>query len=683
MKLLRELKGVGEKTEKLLAKAGLRNTGDLLRYYPRRYEAYEAPVPIRAIAEGTVCTVRAQVMGAPAVNTKSRIPVTSVIVQDATGKLSLIWFRAPYIRSILKRGCVFFFRGRIGRRGNALQMEQPEILSDPQYEALQNSLQPVYGLTAGLSNKTLQKLVRQVMEETPHAPDFLPPEVRERYQLAEEGFSLEAIHFPRNRESLLTARRRLVFDEFLLFILSVNQLKEKSETAENQYPMKPVWTTENVIDHLPYQLTGAQQNVWHEIERDLTGHTLMTRLVQGDVGSGKTILAFLAMILTAENGYQSALMVPTEVLANQHFEALTRLLTEMSLEQYSPVLLTGSQTAKEKREIYGKIASGETKMVVGTHALIQEKVQYARLGLAVTDEQHRFGVRQRESLSVRGGMPHVLVMSATPIPRTLALILFGDLDISVLDELPASRLPVKNCVVSTGRRPTAWNFIQREAEAGHQCYVICPQVSGSEEMEAENVTDYSERLKEALPDTIRVHALHGKMRPKEKNSIMERFAAGEIDVLVSTTVIEVGVNVPNATVMMVENAERFGLAQLHQLRGRVGRGSAQSYCIFVQGNEDSETGKRLEILTRSNDGFAIAGEDLKLRGPGDVFGIRQSGVMEFRLGDIYQDAEILKKASEASAEILSLDPELSLPQNGLLRRRLDLYMEGNLQNLTL
>ena len=307
-----------------------------------------------------------------------------------------------------------------------------------------------------------------------------------------------------------------------------------------------------------------------------------------------------------------------------------------------------------------KIASGETKMIVGTHALIQDKVKYHQLALAITDEQHRFGVRQREALASQGHMPHVLVMSATPIPRTLALILFGDLDISILDELPASRLPIKNCVVSTSWRPNAWEFIRRECASGHQAYVICPMVDESEEMEAENVTDYTERLSQALPENIRIHSLHGKMRPKEKNAVMEGFASGEIDVLVSTTVIEVGVNVPNATVIMVENAERFGLAQLHQLRGRVGRGNAQSYCIFMQGNEEEETRKRLEILNRSNDGFFIAGEDLRLRGPGDVFGIRQSGIMEFRLGDIYQDASVLKEASEAASVILSLDPELSL-----------------------
>ena len=683
MKLLRELKGVGEKTEKTLAKAGLATTQDLLCYYPRRYESYDPPCMIADLREGEVCTIRAQVVTNAVVNTKSRIPVTTVTVQDASGKIGLVWFRAPYLRSVMKRGCTYLFRGRIVRRGNHLQMEQPELFSPQRYEELEHSLQPVYALTSGLSNKTVQKLVRQVLSEETAGTDYLPDDIRERYQLASERFAQETIHFPEDMASLIIARKRLVFDEFFLFILTVRKLKEKTEVQENAFPMQKTWLTENVIGELPYELTNAQQNVWHEIERDLTGHSLMSRLVQGDVGSGKTILAFLAMILTSENGYQSALMVPTEVLAVQHFEALQKLLVQTGKTEYNPVLLLGSQTAAQKRRIYEEITSGKTRMVIGTHALIQEKVVWQNLALAITDEQHRFGVRQREALSSGDHMPHVLVMSATPIPRTLAVILFGDLDISILDEMPKSRLPIKNCVVGTEWRPNAWQFIKKQAESGFQSYVICPMVEESMEMEAENVTDYAERMRTYMPAEIQVEMLHGKMRPKEKNSVMQRFSSGETDVLVSTTVVEVGVNVPNATVMMVENAERFGLAQLHQLRGRVGRGGNQSYCIFMQGNEDPETRKRLEILNRSNDGFFIAGEDLRLRGPGDLFGIRQSGLMEFQLGDIFQDAEILKDASEAAGQILELDQDLSLPQDRALAERLHIYMEGNLEKLTL
>ncbi|MDO4650456.1 MAG: ATP-dependent DNA helicase RecG, partial [Eubacteriales bacterium] len=513
--------------------------------------------------------------------------------------------------------------------------------------------------------------------------EFLPEELRERLHLADDNFAVQTIHFPKNREELLIARRRLVFDEFLLFVLAVQGLKERAQEQKNYFPMKPVWRTEQIIDNLPYTLTDAQRNVWHEMEQDLTGHTLMSRLVQGDVGSGKTILAFLAMVLAAENGYQSALMVPTEVLARQHFEGMTQLLEENDLMEFSPVLLTGSQTQKEKRLIYEKIKSGEAKMIIGTHAVIQEKVVYDKLGLVITDEQHRFGVKQRESLMSRGNTPHVLVMSATPIPRTLAMILYGDLDISIVDQMPASRLPIKNCVVDRNYRPTAYRFIQNQVAEGRQAYIICPMVEESEELEAENVTDYTEQLREALPSHIRIEMLHGKMRPKEKNAVMERFAAGEIQVLVSTTVVEVGVNVPNATVMMVENAERFGLAQLHQLRGRVGRGGFQSYCIFIQGNQEEATSKRLKILNESNDGFFIAGEDLKLRGPGDVFGIRQSGLMEFQIGDIYQDAEVLKMASASAGEILNFDPDLDLPEHAELKKRLSHYLSGATENLAL
>ena len=394
-------------------------------------------------------------------------------------------------------------------------------------------------------------------------------------------------------------------------------------------------------------------------------------------------LAAFAAWMAARGGYQSALMAPTEVLARQHYEAFVQLMEEQGLSFCRPVLLTGSSTQKEKREIYEKIASGEANIIIGTHALIQEKVQYHALALVVTDEQHRFGVKQREALTTRGNAPHVLVMSATPIPRTLAIIVYGDLDISILDELPARRLPIKNCVVDQSFRPKAYAFIEHQVEQGRQAYIICPMVEESEGLDAENVQDYTKMLQNTLPQNIQVQMLHGKMKAAEKNRIMEEFASGKIQVLVSTTVVEVGVNVPNATVMMVENAERFGLAQLHQLRGRVGRGEHQSYCIFMQGNAVEETAKRLEILGKSNDGFYIAEEDLKLRGPGDLFGIRQSGLMEFHIGDIYNDADILKIASEAAGEILSLDDDLALPQNQALKKRLSSYMKEDLQNFGL
>ena len=678
---LRELKGVGEKTEKLFQKIGITTAEELLRYYPRTYDIYEEPVEIASAEEDKTVSIRATIATGIYINQIRNLQVLTTTVADASGRLPVAWFNAPYLRGTLKKGSVFILRGKIIRKKGRPQMEHPEIFTPAAYEEIIHSMQPVYGLTKGLSNKMITKLVHQILDTRPLHGEYLPEEIRERYQLADANYAIRTIHFPKNMQELLTARKRLVFDEFLLFVLAIQLLKKKTEEAPNTFSMKPVWTTEEIIEGLPYDLTGAQKNVWHEIERDLSGHKLMSRLVQGDVGSGKTVIAFLAMVLSAENGFQSALMVPTEVLANQHYEGFLRLMEEQNIASCHPVLLTGSITARQKREIYQKIADGEVNVIIGTHALIQEKVKYKNLGLVITDEQHRFGVRQREALTTRGNPPHVLVMSATPIPRTLAIILYGDLDISIIDELPAKRLPIKNCVVGTSYRPKAYSFIEKQVQMGRQAYVICPMVEESEGLEAENVTDYARKLQEILPGEIKVEILHGKMKPKEKNRIMEAFASGEIQVLVSTTVVEVGVNVPNATVMMVENAERFGLAQLHQLRGRVGRGEHQSYCIFIQGNNEENTSKRLKILNESNDGFYIAGEDLKLRGPGDLFGIRQSGLMEFKIGDIYNDAGILKNASEAAGEILTLDFDLILPQHKALKEHLKGYMSEELENL--
>lgn len=678
---LRTLKGVGEKTEKLFQKVGIYDTDDLLHYYPRNYDEYETPVDIAELKEETVQAVSAAVCSGVYVNSVRGRQIISVNIADQSGKFPVVWFNLPYLKKTLRKGSWFVFRGRIVRKQGKLEMEHPEIFTPSAYEEILHNLQPIYGLTAGLSNKTVVKMVTQLLETLPMQSEYLPEELKERYRLADINYALKTIHFPKNKEELLVSRKRLVFDEFLLFIISVRRMKEKAEETPNCFPVKETWLTEEVIERLPYSLTNAQLNAWHEIERDLAGRTMMSRLVQGDVGSGKTILAFLAMFLVADNGYQAALMAPTEVLARQHYEGFLKLMEEQGLS-FPTVLLTGSDTAKEKRIAYERIASGEATIIIGTHALIQEKVEYANLALVITDEQHRFGVKQREALTTRGNPPNVLVMSATPIPRTLAIILYGDLDISVIDELPAKRLPIKNCVVNTSYRPKAYSFIEKQVRQGRQAYVICPMVEESEGMDAENVLDYTQKLKENLPSDIQIEYLHGKMKPKEKNRVMESFAAGEIQVLVSTTVVEVGVNVPNATVMMVENAERFGLAQLHQLRGRVGRGEYQSYCIFIQGNQD-QISKRLEILNKSNDGFYIAGEDLKLRGPGDLFGIRQSGDMEFRIGDIYNDSTILKEASEAAEEILSLDPELDLEQHRSLRERMEHYSQNATENIAL
>lgn len=681
---IRKLKGIGEKTEALFHKIGVYTIGDLLRYYPRDYDVFREAQAVGEIRDQEKAAIMGTITGSVEVKKVRNLTIVSTTISDLTGKCKLTWFNMPFLRNTLKRGMTMVFRGRMIIKNNQRGIEQPEIYTPAAYEQKLHSMQPIYSLTAGLTNQMITKMVREVLENLDLSKDYLPEELRVRNGLAEYNFAIQQIHFPKDQDTFITARKRLSFDEFLFFILALQKLKEKNVTEVNHYRMKEVWKTEEVIESLPYQLTNAQKNVWYEIEKDLKGEKLMARLVQGDVGSGKTIIAFLAMIMAAENGYQSAIMVPTEVLAKQHYESLLLLLKENGLQEvYSPVMLTGSNTAKEKKLLYEKIASGETMMIVGTHALIQEKVVYKNLSLVITDEQHRFGVRQREAFSTKGEKPNVLVMSATPIPRTLGIILYGDLDISVIDELPAQRLPIKNCVVDTSYRPKAYRFIENQVKEGHQVYVICPMVEESEGLDAENVIDYAEKLRKNLANDIRIGILHGQMKPKEKNSIMEAFSSNVIQVLVSTTVVEVGVNVPNATVMMVENAERFGLAQLHQLRGRVGRGSSQSYCIFIHGQDKAEQSRRLQILKESNDGFYIAGEDLKLRGPGDLFGVKQSGILEFAIADIFRDADIMKKASEAAGEILELDFDLELPQNQELKRMLQQYSSRQIDDIGL
>ena len=652
---IKELKGIGEKTQRLFEKVGVSTVGDLIRYYPRGYDVYEEPIPVSELEEGRTQTVSGAIYGRVQVSGTAKMQVTTLYLKDLTGTLKVIWFRMPFLRSTFAKGGSLTLRGRVLRRRDGLVMEHPEMFyPSEKYADRLNTLQPLYGLTSGLTNNAVMKAVRQALDGMDLAADSLPGRLRLKYGLAEYNYAVRGIHFPEDKEVFYHARERLVFEEFLAFILSIRKLKDKNEKLANEYRMEMKPEVEAFVQGLPYQLTDAQQKVWTEILRDISGDTAMSRLVQGDVGSGKTIVAVLALMTAALNGYQGAMMAPTEVLARQHYESVTSLFETYGIK-IKVVLLTGSMTAKEKRRAYDRIECGYAKIIIGTHALIQGAVNYDCLALVVTDEQHRFGVKQREAFARKGGVPHVLVMSATPIPRTLAIILYGDLDISVIDELPANRLPIKNCVVDTGYRQTAYTFMKKQVAEGRQCYVICPMVEESESIEAENVIDYASMLQSEMGDGICVAYLHGKMRQAEKDDIMDRFGRNEIQILVSTTVIEVGIDVPNAAVMMVENAERFGLAQLHQLRGRVGRGSHQSYCIFMSGSKSKETKERLSILNKSNDGFKIASEDLRLRGPGDLFGIRQSGLMDFRLGDVYQDAKILQMANEAADELLETE----------------------------
>lgn len=665
-----QLKGIGDKTARLFDKLNIHTVEELLHFYPRDYQSFEEPRALTEYAPGELATISGTIESSIVTRRAGSKSVTVFTIGCEGGTVSVTYFNMPYLSKSLRKGQRAIFVGTLRQKGSRYAIDQPKMYRPEEYASLLNTLQPIYPTTKGLSSHAISKAVKQALALDHPSTEYLPEEIRERYHFPLYRFCMEQMHFPSDKETLLKARERLVFDEFFLFILLIRSFREKGQEIANGFPMLEVAESERLIEALPYRLTGAQQKVWQEIKADLTSDHTMNRLIQGDVGSGKTILAFFSLLMCVANGYQGALMAPTEVLAHQHYENLCQLREQYHLPIH-PVLLTGSVTAAARRDIYGKIESGEADIVIGTHALIQDKVSYHRLALVITDEQHRFGVRQRAAFAEKGSQVHVLVMSATPIPRTLAIILYGDLHISVLDELPADRLPIKNCVVNTSYREKAYRFMEKEILAGRQVYVICPMVEENEELDLEDVLTYTEKLKAVMPREIRIAYLHGRMKPADKNRIMEEFASHQIDILVSTTVIEVGVNVPNATVMMVENAERFGLAQLHQLRGRVGRGKEQSYCIFISQSDRPEIMKRLQILNESNDGFYIAGQDLKLRGPGDMFGIRQSGDLHFQIGDIYQDAALLQKASEEADRLLAEDSGLQKPENRALLEFLD------------
>ena len=652
MTAITELKGIGEKNAKLYGKLGIDTVEDCVFYFPRDYINYENLSTPEELKCDTVIAFEAVIVKRPLVRKVRRLSVTTFVLSCGGIRIDSSSFNMPYLANSLKPGNSYIFRGKLTSEGDHYHINQPQIFTKDYYEELLGHINPVYPLTKGITNHALTKTVKRSFEYL--EGDYEP--------------ELYDIHFPKDEKTLINARNKLVFEEFLIFILKLRMFKSEDEGLKNDFNIIDVAQSRMIIEKLPYRLTDAQLRVWKEISGDLCSERSMRRLVQGDVGCGKTILAILAAVTVGVNGYQSAIMAPTEILADQHYEAVTKILHDCGID-LKVVLLTGSMTESAKKNVRKMIEEHKADIVIGTHALFQEKVNYDDLALVVTDEQHRFGVGQRNLLSSKNheNAAHVLVMSATPIPRTLALILYGDLDISVVDELPAHKKPIKNAVVDERYREKTYEFMEKEIKDHHQVYVICPLIEESEGLDAKNVTDTAKELSDRFDESVRIGVLHGRMKGPAKQKIMNDFANGAIDILVSTTVVEVGVNVPNATVMLIENADRFGLAALHQLRGRIGRGSSQSYCIFMSGSSGDVTKKRLEILGKTNDGFKIAEEDLKMRGPGELFGLAQSGDLHFRLADIYTDAQLLKEANEESARILAEDPSLDSPKHARLK----------------
>ena len=649
------VKGIGDKTAGLYSKLGIYTVNDLITYYPRAYKTYSEPVPVKTTVEGDRVAVFCKVVTYVESHNGKRYNITSLSAADDSGSIRMVWFNMPFLKNKFHKGEEYVFYGVVKYTGNMRVMEMPEYFTEFQYQKTLKTMQPIYPLKSGITNNSITRSVKAVSSLVETYPDYLPDDVIKNNSLMTRGQSLLQVHFPENEDKLKSAIKRIALDEFLEFLIGIRKLKEDIVKEENVHKINEEarCKKDGFVAGLPFELTNGQKEAIHDIETDMSSDHIMNRLIQGDVGSGKTVVAVAALLMNSISGYQGALMVPTEVLAVQHYEDICKMLKPYKL---TIRLLTGSTSAKEKREIYNELKSGICDIVIGTHAIIQESVDFNSLGLVITDEQHRFGVKQREKLTEKGYKPHVMVMSATPIPRTLAIIIYADMDISVINELPAERKKTKNCVVGTSYRPAAYNFIRKEVQAGHQAYVICPMIEENETTEAEDVINYTESLKQNLGGGVRVDYLHGKMKEDQKKDILHRFINKEIDVLVSTTVIEVGINNPNATVMMIENAERFGLAQLHQLRGRVGRGEAQSYAIFINVKQSKESMERLKVLEDSNDGFHIASEDLRLRGPGDFFGVRQSGDMNFKVADIYNHSDMLVLAQELSLKY----PDLNL-----------------------
>jgi ATP-dependent DNA helicase RecG len=673
------LRGVSTTYAKRLARLNVHTVQDLLYLQPRRYDDYTALKRIDQLEYGEEVTIVATVWDTKTRQSRNRIHITTCILADTSGTIEVTWFNQPYLASRLRPGREVVISGRVEEYLGRLTFQSPAWEPLEREQLHTGRLVPVYSLTEGISQRWLRRLVKSTLDAfAPRLADHLPADLRAREKLMDLASALRSLHFPHDQADLARARHRLAFDEFFLIQLGMLRRRQAWQSMDS-----PALSASDLVERflaaLPFQLTGAQRRALDQVSGELARQTPMSRLLQGDVGSGKTVVAVAAMLQAAAAGYQAALMAPTEILAEQHFDTVCRLIGDLGVvrrpggpqELVRIALLTGSLKARDKAEVREAIARGEADIVIGTHALIQEGVQFAQLGLVVIDEQHRFGVNQRSTLQQKGEgglMPHLLVMSATPIPRTLALTIYGDLDVSVIDELPPNRQRVITHLLSPRERERAYQFVHSQIRQGHQAFIICPLVEETDKLEAKAATEEYERLQEEIFPDLRLALLHGRMKGEEKESVMAAFRDGEYDILVSTAVVEVGVDVPNATVMMIEGANRFGLAQLHQFRGRVGRGAAQSYCLLLSDSSAEEALERLRVVERTSDGFALAEEDLRLRGPGEFFGTRQSGLPELRVATL-ADTRILEEARRVSQELFASDPTLEQPGHELLQRR--------------
>jgi ATP-dependent DNA helicase RecG len=662
LKDVESLKKVGPKSKKALNQIGIYRISDLLHYYPRDYETIEGLRTIESLNPDETAYIRGRIDSTVTISRFDGRVMVRFTLRDDTGRIQVMFFNQPYIKKTLNQNDWIILKGKYSVKNNRKMITNPKIIKSEEFEQLTKiKLKPIYPLSKEVTLKQLTGYVNQALEIMKNQiSDYMDNAVREKYALASLSFAYEKIHYPLDKNNLEIAKRRLAFDEFFLFQMAMRRVREKVKKQNNAFNLRKNKGIERFISGLPFRLTGAQEKALDDVFMDMHGETTMVRLIQGDVGSGKTIIATICMLNTVLNGYQCAMMAPTEVLAKQHYHSLSTQLSEFNV---TVGVLTGSMTKKQKAGVYEQLKEGSIDVIIGTHALIQEHVEFKDLALVITDEQHRFGVMQREALVNKGRYPHTLVMSATPIPRTLALIVYGDLDISIVDELPAGRKKIDTFLVSSTYRERIFKFAIKEVQEGRNVYFVCPMVEDNEELQLANVESYVESLREFMPSTIQIGMLHGRMKGKEKTAIMDAFLSYSIQVLVSTTVIEVGVNVPNSTLMIIENAERFGLAQLHQLRGRVGRSDLQSYCVLISDTKSTETKKKLKFLRDHDDGFELAEYDLKTRGPGQLFGLAQSGVPFFRLANLYEDKELLEMTQTIveNTEIdASIDEQLEL-----------------------